>query len=273
MTRCLNCGTYSVVDTTFIYFLQDPINPNKGYVGKADNPRKRFVAHIHAVGDFYAARWVRALKARGLRPTLKIIDEIPWEYREQLEIAYIEFFRESGYVLTNSTAGGEGMHNPSEETRIKMSLSHKGQKRTPETCAKIRLVRATQKPPFLGRKHSRHSLEKMSVAQAGKKRTPEQIAKNSAVHVGLQVGKKNPNFGKKHSQEVCDAARIKFPGASSSFFGVSWNASKNKWQGNLNVSGKRTYLGSFVNELDAAHAYDNAARIRCGECAKLNFPD
>jgi hypothetical protein len=37
--------------------------------------------------------------------------------------------------------------------------------------------------------------------------------------------------------------------------------------------GKRLWLGTFSNAMEAALAYDEAARIMYGSCARLNFPD
>jgi hypothetical protein len=37
--------------------------------------------------------------------------------------------------------------------------------------------------------------------------------------------------------------------------------------------GERLWLGTFANSLEAAHAYDNAARAMFGSCGRLNFPD
>lgn len=47
--------------------------------------------------------------------------------------------------------------------------------------------------------------------------------------------------------------------------GVSWKAS-------ICVNYKSTYLGTFRSELEAALAYDNAARQQHGEFANVNFP-
>jgi len=44
--------------------------------------------------------------------------------------------------------------------------------------------------------------QKVSLANKGKKRTEEQNKRNSESHIGLQVGKKNPKFGKKHTEET-----------------------------------------------------------------------
>ena len=48
---------------------------------------------------------------------------------------------------------------------------------------------------------------------------------------------------------------------------------KKMWKATITVKHKTIYLGLFDNKLDAALAYDIAARKYFGEFAKLNFPD
>jgi hypothetical protein len=60
--------------------------------------------------------------------------------------------------------------------------------------------------------------------------------------------------------------------------GVSWIANDKKWRAEIRVAtddgkSKRTYLGQFVKEADAALAYDQAAREHHKDKAQLNFPD
>jgi hypothetical protein len=57
-------------------------------------------------------------------------------------------------------------------------------------------------------------------------------------------------------------------GRSSRFKGVCWNRSCQKWQ--VYIHGR--YLGVFLNEEDAARAYDAAAVAAWGEYACVNFP-
>lgn len=59
--------------------------------------------------------------------------------------------------------------------------------------------------------------------------------------------------------------------ASSQFKGVTLRKDKNLWQAYITVSGKRKHLKYWLNEIDAAKAYDAAAKKYFGEFASLNF--
>jgi hypothetical protein len=59
---------------------------------------------------------------------------------------------------------------------------------------------------------------------------------------------------------------------SSRFIGVCFLKRQNKWAANINYQKNNKYLGIYVNEIDAARAYDEAAKKYHGEFAKLNFP-
>jgi hypothetical protein len=60
-------------------------------------------------------------------------------------------------------------------------------------------------------------------------------------------------------------------GASSGYLGVSLHKD-GKWQAIIRVDGRNRYLGLFESEVEAALAYDDAARQICGEFARFNFP-
>lgn len=57
---------------------------------------------------------------------------------------------------------------------------------------------------------------------------------------------------------------------SSRFKGVCRR--RNGWMACIYADGKTKHLGDFAEEADAARAYDDAARIRFGDFAALNFP-
>lgn len=59
----------------------------------------------------------------------------------------------------------------------------------------------------------------------------------------------------------------------SRFKGVSWIEREQLWKVRITVDGKENYLGRFREEIDAAEAYDEAAREFFGEHAWLNFPN
>jgi hypothetical protein len=60
---------------------------------------------------------------------------------------------------------------------------------------------------------------------------------------------------------------------TSGYKGVSWNKSAKKWFAYIRFNKQRVNIGVFEDIVEAAHAYDAAARKYHGEFAYLNFPD
>jgi hypothetical protein len=58
---------------------------------------------------------------------------------------------------------------------------------------------------------------------------------------------------------------------TSKYKGVCWDEDRGKWLAQINKEGVHKHLGRFDDEIDAAEAYDNAARELFGEHAFLNF--
>jgi hypothetical protein len=60
------------------------------------------------------------------------------------------------------------------------------------------------------------------------------------------------------------------PRGSSRFKGVSWHKAARKWRVCISANRKAYRFGLFDSELDAARAYNEAARVLHGEFARLN---
>jgi hypothetical protein len=112
-------------------------------------------------------------------------------------------------TLVNLTDGGEGMENPSEKTRKKLSESRTGKKNhkfgkpTPkDVCEKISNT-------LTGRKLPKKTRTKMSESRTGNKhpmynKSHKQESKQKMREQKLNKvnGEKNPFFGKTHSEET-----------------------------------------------------------------------
>jgi hypothetical protein len=59
---------------------------------------------------------------------------------------------------------------------------------------------------------------------------------------------------------------------ASKYKGVSWHKHHRKWSAGIGFNNKLMHLGYFHDEIDAAKAYDEAAKKYHGEFACLNFP-
>jgi hypothetical protein len=90
-------------------------------------------------------------------------------------------------------------------------------------------------------------------------------------HDGLNNQRKNLRVCSR-SQNMSNQRKIR--ATSSQFKGVCWHRGGGKWQAKLKQpNGKQLYLGLFTDEIDAACAYDDAARQHFGAFALTNFPE
>ena len=175
-----------------------------------------------------------------------------------------------GYNIAIGGGGSFGYTRPpiSEETREKMAAASRGKKHSPETKVKMSLAgKGKTKPP--------EHREKLSAAKLGKKTGPF-----TAEHIhNMNLAK----LGKKHSPERVEnmrrallSLRKEVPAVfrkgkgTSQYKGVMKR--KNRWRARIRLEGKDINLGQFGTEVEAAKAYDTAARQHLGQFALLNFP-
>jgi hypothetical protein len=101
-----------------------------------------------------------------------------------------------------------------------------------------------------------------------------------SVPIGMSVDHINGNGldNRRSNLRICTSHENSFNHSlissnTSGYKGVCWNKASSKWQAGIMLNGKSTHLGLFSDPVDAARAYDVAARKLFGEFAWLNFPN
>lgn len=173
--------------TIKIYVLCEPDTGEIRYIGKTINfLTRRFGKHLSDARrgiKSHLCCWLRSVLRTGHLPIVSIIGEVEGNGNKE-EIAWIAYGHAEGWQLVNSTAGGDGILNPSKETRQKLSESHKGKPngclgshRSKESRLKMSLVKK-------GKRLSEETRRRMSIAQKGKIVSLEQRRKISQANKG-----------------------------------------------------------------------------------------
>jgi hypothetical protein len=74
------------------------------------------------------------------------------------------------------------------------------------------------------------------------------------------------------SQNMYNRSKTKSK-TTSKYVGVTYGKDRHKWEVAIYCQKRKIWLGRFDSEIDAAKAYDEAARKYHGEFARLNLPD
>lgn len=122
---------FKIKEQTYIYYLIDPITKEIRYVGKTEDPWKRLDDHINHDWKYTFSKrtcWIIHLLKQNLCPIMVVIDQCSLNVWQQEEVYWIAYFKEIGCDLLNSTSGGDGLCNPSQEVRDKISFGNKGEK-------------------------------------------------------------------------------------------------------------------------------------------------
>ncbi len=72
-----------------------------------------------------------------------------------------------------------------------------------------------------------------------------------------------------HQENLCNQ-KIQ-EGKSSKYKGVSWHRQREKWVASIHHNDRKMHIGCFIDEHDAARAYDKQATELFGEFARLNI--
>lgn len=203
-----------------IYVLRDPRGPRglRGvrYVGKTEKDlRERLRKHLidaQRGSHFHCHRWIRQLLAVGLEPTINLLWEVSAAVADAAERDAISRLRDQGARLTNMTDGGEGPkgHSHSWQTRVRLSIRHRGRTLTAEHRARI--------GEGIRRHYHADPTNRMLRARPGHETSPETRAKIGAAHRGRVLSAERRAqisaalSGRKQSQETIDRRRVALKG-------------------------------------------------------------
>ena len=158
----------SHADTAILYALVDPRVSDPvlriRYIGVTKwPPERRRREHIRQARSKAANRkqcWIRSLLVAGVEPDIIEIREVPIETAFDEEIIEIAISRKAGCPLVNSTDGGRGILNPTDEVRKKIGEASRGRQ------------------SFLGCKHTEETKARMKKLKVGHRPTDEAMAKS-----------------------------------------------------------------------------------------------
>lgn len=176
-----------------IYKITSP--SGKVYIGQTWNFVERVKdyksLYSHKQAKLHASFIKYGVEAHNIQMILGVSENITQQMFDSIEQKYMDYYRSNGYELMNiREAGSRGRH--SEETKLKMSLSQKGKKRSPETIENIKISKSNPTP---------ETRQKMS--EAGKRWwTQERRLARSAAYKGRPKTEKQI-LAEKHLKRAC----------------------------------------------------------------------
>jgi hypothetical protein len=75
-----------------------------------------------------------------------------------------------------------------------------------------------------------------------------------------------------HSQNACNRPKMRGK-TTSQYIGIYFEKRTGRWIARIEHNNKRIWIGRYDSEIDAALAYDDAAKKYHGEFARLNFSE
>lgn len=217
------------MDNFYVYLHRRVLDNSVFYVGKGKDKR----AWSKQGRSEY---WKRIVNKHGY-----IVHIVQSNLPNKIALEYeIEMIRHYGRQnLCNMTDGGEGIANPSLETRRKLSIAHLGKPKTPEAIQKTRLA-------HIGKIVGKETREKIAAIQLGRPRTEYTKNKISTSMLGLPKTLETRQKMKLAQNKVKATPLICSNGMhfSSQLDAVNWlaiNGFPNASQGNIGMcaNGKR----------------------------------
>lgn len=261
---------------SYIYALCD-LDETIRYIGYSKYPEKRYKAHLKSgfsKKKTHKNDWIRSLEKIGEKPVLKILEKVEIEIVREREIYWISYYKGLGYDLVNATSGGDGVPNPDALTRSKMAEKAKGNQNmlgkhhSEESREKMSKNMAGKPSPMKGKMLSEEAKQKLRDANIGKKWSEESKKKLSDTTKGRPLPEYQKEILREKLKGNSNSQGAKRKGEKSSkYVGVSWSKKRKKWL--AAISGIR--LGGFLDEKDAARAYNKKAIELFGDKARLNI--
>lgn len=152
--------------TYAIYIITNIVNARQ-YVGITNNLKRRWSDHKRANGG---QQIHSAIKKYGVDSFVfsHIADAFDLESAQAIERLLIAEHNTKSPCGYNHTDGGDGVVNPSDETKEKIAAKQRGKKHTPETIAKMALAKTGKLSTMKGKTFSAEIRAKMSEARKGK---------------------------------------------------------------------------------------------------------
>lgn len=184
-----------------VYVITSKIN-NKKYIGESVNLLDRLNTHLCTLyaNTHYNTYLQNTFNKYGpdniIVDVIELCSDFETKRREHHWVHILQTY-DYKYGFNQNLTDPEGLGRPSEETKLKMSISQKkrppvtektkkklreanlGKKHTQEFKDNCRKRQIAKVPFMLGRKHSPETLEKLKISHTGKKHTPEQKLKMS----------------------------------------------------------------------------------------------
>lgn len=189
--------------TYAIYIITNAVNA-KQYVGITSNLKRRWSDHKRANGG---QQIHSAIKKYGVESFVfsHIANAFDLEAAQAIERLLIAEHNTKSPFGYNHTDGGDGVVNPSNETKEKIAAKQRGRKHTPEAIAKMALAKTGKISTMKGKTFSSEVRAKMSDARKGKAPPNKGIPMSEETKLKVSASKKGQPSNRKgavHSEET-----------------------------------------------------------------------